>query len=36
MKRDQLVAELDAYFHVAEVQGDEWESLFKLVYDAPY
>lgn len=36
MKRDQLVAELDGYFHVAGVQGDEWESLFNLVYDAPY
>ena len=36
MKRDQLVAELDGYFHVADVQGDEWVTLFDLVYDAPY
>ncbi|MDP1823868.1 MAG: Nif3-like dinuclear metal center hexameric protein [Archangium sp.] len=36
MQRDRLVAELDEWFRVADVQDDEWLSLFDVVYDAPY
>lgn len=36
MQRDRLVAELDEYFRVTEVHGDEWVSLFDVVYESPY
>lgn len=36
MKRDQLVSELDTYFRVHEVRGDEWMALFDVVYEGPY
>lgn len=36
MRRDQLVAELNDWFRVAEVSDDEWVSLFDVIYDTPY
>lgn len=36
MQRDRLVAELDAWFRVADVQDDEWLTLLDVVYDVPY
>jgi putative NIF3 family GTP cyclohydrolase 1 type 2 len=32
----ELVAELDAYFRVAEVRGDDWSKAFAAVYPEPY
>ena len=36
MKLAELVAELDAYFRVPDVRGDDWSRLFELVYPEPY
>jgi hypothetical protein len=33
---DTLVAELDAYFRVADVREDDWGAVFEQVYAAPY
>lgn len=35
MKRDELVAALDAFFRTAEVRGDDWAEIFALVYEDP-
>jgi putative NIF3 family GTP cyclohydrolase 1 type 2 len=32
----ELVAELDAYFRVPEVRGDDWSRAFEQVYPEPY
>jgi putative NIF3 family GTP cyclohydrolase 1 type 2 len=32
----ELVAELDAYFRVPDVRGDDWSQPFEQVYDEPY
>lgn len=36
MNAADLVAELDAYFRVPEVRGDDWSATFALVYEEPY
>ena len=36
MKLDDVVRELDAYFRVAEVEGDDWADVFAAVYSEPY
>ena len=36
MRRDDLVAELDAYFRTLEVRNDDWAATFELVYPEPY
>ena len=36
MKLEQLVAELDAYFRVPDVTGDDWSPMFEQVYPDPY
>lgn len=36
MKLAELVAELDAYFRVPEVRGDDWSRVFEQVYPEPY
>lgn len=36
MKLDALVAELDAYFRVADVRGDDWSPAMTQVYPEPY
>ena len=36
MRLDRVVAELDAYFRVPDVRGDDWSELFALVYPDPY
>jgi putative NIF3 family GTP cyclohydrolase 1 type 2 len=36
VKLAELVAELDAYFRVPEVRGDDWSRVFEQVYPEPY
>jgi putative NIF3 family GTP cyclohydrolase 1 type 2 len=36
MKLEELVARLDAYFHVADVRGDDWSRGFEDCYPEPY
>ncbi|HEY7691531.1 MAG TPA: Nif3-like dinuclear metal center hexameric protein [Gaiellaceae bacterium] len=36
MKLAELVAELDAYFRVPDVRGDDWSTIFEQVYPEPY
>jgi putative NIF3 family GTP cyclohydrolase 1 type 2 len=36
VKLTELVAELDAYFRVPEVRGDDWSKAFDFVYPEPY
>lgn len=36
MKLAELVAELDAYFRIPDVRGDDWSKAFELVYPEPY
>jgi putative NIF3 family GTP cyclohydrolase 1 type 2 len=36
MRRDALVAALDAEFGVADVRGDDWSEAFELLYPDPY
>lgn len=36
MRLDRLVAELDAYFRVPEVENDDWSGTFEQLYPAPY
>jgi len=36
VRLDDVVAELDAYFRVHEVQNDDWAPAFEAVYDAEY
>jgi putative NIF3 family GTP cyclohydrolase 1 type 2 len=36
VKAADLVAQLDAYFRVPEVTGDDWSPLFEAVYEEPY
>jgi putative NIF3 family GTP cyclohydrolase 1 type 2 len=36
MKLAELVAELDAYFRVPDVQGDDWSRTFAHIYPEPY
>jgi putative NIF3 family GTP cyclohydrolase 1 type 2 len=36
VKLSELVAELDAYFRVPEVEGDDWSPAFEHVYPDPY
>jgi putative NIF3 family GTP cyclohydrolase 1 type 2 len=36
VRRDELVARLDAYFDTQSVRGDDWRGLFDLVYPQPY
>jgi putative NIF3 family GTP cyclohydrolase 1 type 2 len=36
VKLAQVVAELDAYFRVPDVRGDDWSQPFEQVYDEPY
>ena len=36
MKLVELVAELDAYFRVPDVRGDDWSRTFEQVYPDPY
>ena len=36
MRLDDLVAELDAYFRVPDVQNDDWAPAFAAVYDTDY
>jgi putative NIF3 family GTP cyclohydrolase 1 type 2 len=36
VKREDLVAELDAYFRVANVRGDDWSDSFEHCYPDPY
>ena len=36
MELDAIVAELDAYFRVPDVRGDDWSRAFADVYPEPY
>jgi putative NIF3 family GTP cyclohydrolase 1 type 2 len=36
MKLDAVVAELDRYFRIPEVENDDWSPLFEAVYPEPY
>ena len=36
MKLAELVAELDAYFRIPDVRGDDWSKAFEQVYPEPY
>jgi putative NIF3 family GTP cyclohydrolase 1 type 2 len=36
VKIDQVVAELDAYFRVPEVENDDWSAIYAHVYPDPY
>jgi putative NIF3 family GTP cyclohydrolase 1 type 2 len=36
VKLAELVAELDAYFRIPDVRGDDWSKAFELVYPEPY
>jgi putative NIF3 family GTP cyclohydrolase 1 type 2 len=36
VKLAELVSELDAYFRVPDVRGDDWSRLFEQVYPDPY
>jgi putative NIF3 family GTP cyclohydrolase 1 type 2 len=36
MRLDEVVRELDAYFRVPDVRGDDWSALFAHVYPDPY
>ena len=36
MRLDALVAELDAYFRVPEVENDDWAPAFETVYETDY
>jgi putative NIF3 family GTP cyclohydrolase 1 type 2 len=36
VRLDDVVAELDRYFRVAEVENDDWSAPFEAVYDEPY
>jgi putative NIF3 family GTP cyclohydrolase 1 type 2 len=36
MKLDELVADLDAYFRVADVRADDWSPGFEACYPEPY
>jgi putative NIF3 family GTP cyclohydrolase 1 type 2 len=36
VKLAELVAELDAYFRVPDVRGDDWTRVFEQVYPEPY
>ena len=36
MRLDEVVSELDAYFRVPEVRGDDWSGTFELLYPDPY
>jgi putative NIF3 family GTP cyclohydrolase 1 type 2 len=36
VRLDDVVRELDSYFRVAEVRGDDWLSIFDQVYPDPY
>lgn len=35
-RRDDLVRELDAYFRVPDVRGDDWSDTYELLYPDPY
>ena len=36
MRLDDIVAELDAYFGVGDVRGDDWSDIYAFVYPSPY
>ena len=36
MRLEELVAELDRYFRIPEVENDDWAPAFEAVYDEPY
>jgi hypothetical protein len=36
VRLDELVSELDAYFGVPEVRGDDWSGTFEFLYPDPY
>ena len=36
MRLGEIVRELDAYFRVPDVRGDEWADIFETVYPDPY
>jgi hypothetical protein len=36
VRLDELVSELDAYFRVPEVRGDDWSGTFEFLYPDPY
>jgi putative NIF3 family GTP cyclohydrolase 1 type 2 len=36
VKLEQLIGELDAYFRVPDVEGDDWAPIFENVYPDPY
>jgi putative NIF3 family GTP cyclohydrolase 1 type 2 len=36
VKLNDLVSELDAYFRVPDVRGDDWAGIFEFVYPDPY
>ena len=36
MRLERVVGELDAYFRVPDVRGDDWSGTFELLYPQPY
>ena len=36
MRLDELARELDAYFHIPQVENDDWAPIFEHVYAEPY
>jgi putative NIF3 family GTP cyclohydrolase 1 type 2 len=36
VRLEELVGELDRYFRIPEVEGDDWSVAFEAIYDEPY
>jgi putative NIF3 family GTP cyclohydrolase 1 type 2 len=36
VRLEELVGELDRYFRIPEVEGDDWSAAFEAIYDEPY